>query len=55
MANNLYKGDYHTDWHIYILIVSKSSFALRNLIKDYVDKNWCELIFMRKKSLIFVS
>lgn len=43
IANNWYKGNYHIDPHIHILIVSKPSFTLRNLIKDYIDKNWCEV------------
>lgn len=43
IANNWYKGNYHIDPHIHILIVSKPSFTLRNLIKDYIDKNWCEI------------
>ena len=56
VANNWYKGNYHTDWHIHILIVSKPSFTLRNLIKDYVDKNWCEIPNIHeKKNLILAS
>lgn len=40
VANPLYKGNCNTDWHIHILIVSNPSYMLRNLIKDYIDKNW---------------
>ncbi len=40
VANPLYKGKCKTDWHIHILIVSNPSYMLRNLIKDYIDKNW---------------
>lgn len=40
IANGWYKGNYLTDWHLHILIVSKPSYALRNAIKCYIDKNW---------------
>lgn len=40
MANGWYKGDYLVDWHLHILIVSKPSYAARNAIKAYIDKNW---------------
>lgn len=39
-ANDWYKGDIQTDWHLHILVVSNPSYMLRNLIKDYIDKNW---------------
>lgn len=55
VANNWYKGNYHTDWHIHILIVSKPSFTLRNLIKDYVDKNWCEIPNIYEKEKFDIS
>lgn len=55
VANNWYKGNYHTDWHIHILIVSKPSFTLRNLIKDYVDKNWCEISNIYEKEKFDIS
>lgn len=29
-----------TDWHIHILLVSKPSYAFREEIKRYIDKNW---------------
>lgn len=28
------------DWHIHVLIVSKPSYAFRDIIKKYLDKNW---------------
>lgn len=40
MANGWYKGDYYVDWHLHIIIVSKPSYAARNAIKAYIDKNW---------------
>lgn len=43
IANEWYKGNYTTDWHIHILIVSSPSYALRNHIKDYIDKNWSNI------------
>ncbi|MGE5456341.1 MAG: hypothetical protein ACM3O4_04495 [Ignavibacteriales bacterium] len=33
----------YTDWHIHILLVSKPSYAFREEIKKYIDKNWIEL------------
>lgn len=35
-----YKGDMNTDWHIHILLVSKPSYAFREVIKKYIDRNW---------------
>jgi len=43
VANNWYKGNYNTDWHIHVLIVSNPSYALRNCIKEYIDKNWKDI------------
>lgn len=43
IANNWYKGDYRTDWHLHILLVSKPGYMFRNEIKDYIDKNWIEV------------
>ncbi len=43
MANSWYKGDYVVDWHLHILIVSKPSYAARNAIKKYIDKNWKDI------------
>lgn len=43
IAYKWYKGDYKTDWHIHILLVSKPSYAFRNAIKKYIDKNWLEV------------
>ena len=40
IANNWYLGNYNTDWHIHILLVSKPSYAFREIIKKYIDKNW---------------
>lgn len=40
VLNKLYKGNCNTDWHIHTLVVSNPSYALRNLIKDYIDKRW---------------
>ena len=30
----------NVDWHIHILLVSIPSYAFRDLIKNYIDKNW---------------
>lgn len=43
VVNPLYKGNCNTDWHIHTLIVSNPSYMLRNLIKDYIDKNWSNI------------
>ena len=43
IAYGWYKGEYKTDWHLHILLVSKPSYMFRNEIKDYVDKNWIEV------------
>ena len=43
IANSWYKGNYKTDWHLHILLVSKPSYMFRNVIKDYIDKNWNEV------------
>lgn len=42
-ANEWYKGDYKTDWHLHIIVVSKPSYAFRNAIKIYIDKNWTKV------------
>ncbi len=42
-ADKWYKGNYYTDWHLHILIVSKPSYAFRNAIKKYIDKNWKDI------------
>lgn len=43
MANSWYKGNYYVDWHLHIIIVSKPSYAARNAIKAYIDKNWKDI------------
>ena len=43
VANSWYKGDYKTDWHLHILLVSKPSYMFRNIIKEYIDKNWNDI------------
>jgi hypothetical protein len=35
-----YKGNIKIDWHLHILLVSSPSYAFRNEIKKYIDKNW---------------
>lgn len=42
-AYGWYKGDYKTDYHLHILLVSKPSYAFRNVIKEYIDKNWFDI------------
>ena len=32
----------NTEYHLHVLLVSKPTYAFRNMIKDYIDKNWCE-------------
>lgn len=55
LANKLYNGNCYTDYHIHILIVSKPSFVLRNLIKDYIDRNWCEISSIYAKGKFDIS
>lgn len=38
IVDKMYHGDYKTDWHIHILIVSKPSVAFRNEIKNMLIK-----------------
>jgi hypothetical protein len=52
IAYGLYKGDYKTDWHIHILIVSKPSYAFRNEIKKYIDKSWFNVPNMVRKKVL---
>lgn len=40
IAYKWYKGDYMTDYHLHILLVSKPGEALERAIKKYIDKNW---------------
>ncbi len=40
IAYKWYKGDYMTDYHLHILLVSKPNYAFRDVIKDYIDKRW---------------
>lgn len=35
-----YKNNIEVDWHLHILLVSKPSYAFREEIKNYIDKNW---------------
>lgn len=42
-AYRWYKGDYKTDYHLHILLVSKPSYAFRNVVKEYIDKNWIDI------------
>ena len=35
-----YKSNIEVDWHLHILLVSKPSYAFREEIKSYIDKNW---------------
>lgn len=35
-----YKSNIEVDWHLHILLVSKPSYAFREEIKNYIDKNW---------------
>lgn len=38
-----YNGDMNVDWHMHILLVSKPSYAFREEIKKYIDKNWQDI------------
>lgn len=49
IAYKWYKGDYTTDYHLHILFVSKPSYAFRNEIKSYIDKNWIGVPNIRKE------
>ncbi|MGN1342821.1 MAG: hypothetical protein ACI4VL_06515 [Bacilli bacterium] len=35
-----YINNVEVDWHLHILLVSKPSYAFREEIKKYIDKNW---------------
>lgn len=35
-----YKDNIEVDWHLHILLASKPSYAFRDEIKKYIDKNW---------------
>lgn len=35
-----YKNNIEVDWHLHILLVSKPSYAFREELKKYIDKNW---------------
>lgn len=40
LAYKWYKGDYMTDYHLHILLVSKPGETFERVIKKYIDKNW---------------
>ncbi len=54
-ANEWYKGNYHTDWHIHVLIVSNPGYSLRNYIKKYIDKNWITVENLYEKKEFDIS
>ncbi len=37
------KNSYLVDWHLHLIIISKPSYAFRNEIKRYIDKNWKDI------------
>lgn len=39
-----YNGNINVDWHIHILVVSKPMYAFRDVIKQYIDRNWKDKI-----------
>lgn len=39
------------DWHIHILLVSMPSYAFRDVIKNYIDKNWIDLPNVKSKKI----
>lgn len=49
-AYGWYKGDYTTDWHLHILIVSNPSYSFRNALKEYIDRNWKEIEDVNKEN-----
>lgn len=55
IVDNWYKGEYHTCWHIHVLIVSKPGYALRNRIKDYIDKRWVNIPEIYEKKEFDIS
>jgi hypothetical protein len=50
-ANDWYKGNYKTDWHLHILIVEKPIYAFRDKIKAYIDKNWGKLLILNEEAV----
>lgn len=44
-----YNGNSNTDWHIHVLLVSKPSYAFRDDIKKYIDKNWFQIPILHKE------
>lgn len=43
IIDKVYKGEFKTDWHIHILVVSKPCDSFRKAIKNYVDRNWIKV------------
>jgi|GEM_PF-6287494 len=39
-----YNGNMNVDWHMHILLVSKPDYAFREDIKNYIDKNWLNIV-----------
>lgn len=39
-----YNGNLNVDWHIHIFLVSKPMYAFRDVIKQYIDRNWKDKI-----------
>lgn len=54
-ANRWYRGNYITDWHLHILLVSCPSYAFREDIKQYIDKNWIDIDNIREKQEFDIS
>lgn len=55
MNDRWYKGNYKTDWHLHILLVSCPSYAFREDIKKYIDKNWINIDNIREKQEFDIS
>jgi len=54
-VDKFYKGDYKTDWHLHVLLVSNPSYSFRDGIKDYIDKRWINISNVDEKELVKIS
>lgn len=50
-----YNGNLTTDWHLHILLLSKPSYAFRNDLKEYIDKNWNDIPNIYEKEKFDIS
>lgn len=50
-----YNGNMNIEWHMHVLVVSKPSYAFRNEIKEYIDKNWNDIPNIYEKGPFDIS